>query len=161
MKNKKLLRKSLTQIDKELDLKKFLHRSRVTFASLLGLLTSKQSAFVDRMSRVAIRESTDLDVTTDDDELESKQFEKDMNLFVQRMVKSTDQIDQRFINLYRVRKAHENKVRIGFKGLDFVKKMPLERDLEPIFEEKVEPFDISDYNTPTHPSMNTGLQQQS
>ena len=121
LKNKKLLRKSLTQIDKELDLKKFLHRSRVTFASLLGLLTSKQSAFVDRMSRVAIRESTDLDATTDDDELESKQFEKDMNLFVQRMVKSTDHIDQRFINLYRVRKAHENKVRIGFKGLDFVK----------------------------------------
>ena len=121
LKNKKLLRKSLTQIDKELDLKKFLHRSRVTFASLLGLLTSKQSAFVDRMSRVAIRESTDFDVTTDDDELESKQFEKDMNLFVRRMVKSTDQIDQRFINLYRVRKAHENKVRIGFKGLDFVK----------------------------------------
>ena len=93
LKNKKLLRKSLTQIDKELDLKKFLHRSRVTFASLLGLLTSKQSAFVDKMSRVAIRESTDFDVTTDDDELESKQFEKDLNLFVQRMVKSPDLID--------------------------------------------------------------------
>ena len=38
--------------------------------------------------------------------------------------------------------------------------MPLERDLEPI-EEKVEPFEASEYITPTDPSMNTGLHQQS
>ena len=93
LKNKKLLRKSLIQVEKELDLKKFLHRSRVNLSSLLGLLTSKQSAFVDKMSRIAIRESTDFDATTEDDELESKQFKKDLNIFVQKMVTSTDKID--------------------------------------------------------------------
>ena len=93
LKNKKLLRKSLIQVEKELDLKKFLHRSRVNLSSLLGLLTSKQSAFVDKMSTIAIRESTDFDVTSDDDELESKQYKTDLNLFVQKMVNSTDQIN--------------------------------------------------------------------
>ena len=62
--------------------------------------------------------------TTDDDELNSKQYTKDLNLHVESLVKSRSVIDQRFINLYRVRKAHENGVVIGFKGLDFVEKMP-------------------------------------
>ena len=128
LKNKKLLRKSITQIDKELDLKKFLYRSRLNVASLLGLLTSKQSAFVDKMSQIVIRESSDFDETSEDDELESRQYEKDMNLFVQKMVRSKDVVDQRFVNMYRVRKAHENRIEIGFKGLNFIEKMPLTRE---------------------------------
>ena len=128
LQNKKQLKKSLIQIDKELDLKKFLYRSRLNVASLLGLLTSKQSAFVDKMSQIVIRESSDFDETSEDDELESRQYEKDMNLFVQKMVRSKDVVDQRFVNMYRVRKAHENRIEIGFKGLNFVEKMPLTRE---------------------------------
>lgn len=128
LQNKKQLKKSLIQIDKELDLKKFLYRSRLNVASLLGLLTSKQSAFVDKMSQIVIRESSDFDETSEDDELESRQYEKDMNLFVQKMVRSKDVVDQRFVNMYRVRKAHENRIEIGFKGLNFIEKMPLTRE---------------------------------
>ena len=93
LQNRKQLKKSLIQIDKELDLKKFLYRSRINVASLLGLLTSKQSAFVDKMSQIVIRESSDFDETSEDDELESRQYEKDMNFFVQKMVRSKDVVD--------------------------------------------------------------------
>ena len=93
LQHKRQLKKSLIQIDKELDLKKFLYRSRISVASLLGLLTSKQSAFVDKMSQIVIRESSDFDETSEDDELESKQNEKDMNFFVQKMVRSQNVVN--------------------------------------------------------------------
>ena len=40
-KYRKLLRKSSIQIDKELDLQKFIHRLRLQVTSILGLLTSQ------------------------------------------------------------------------------------------------------------------------
>ena len=45
------------------------------------------------MSQIVIRESSDFDETSEDDELESRQYEKDMNLFVQKMVRSKDLVD--------------------------------------------------------------------
>ena len=41
-----------------------------------------------------------------------------MNLFAKQMVRSKDNIDKRFINMYRVRNAGFKKVNIGFLGFD-------------------------------------------
>ena len=62
-----------------------------------------------------------------------------------------------------MRKAHENKIRIGFKGLDFVKQMPLDREIEPEpYQNKEESypcqeFDPSEVTNPLDPSMDKGL----
>ena len=87
----RLLRKSRIQIDKELDLQKFIHRSRVQVTSMLGLLTAPQSVFVDKISQIVVRESTDFNKTSTDDELASKL--KDLDLFAKKMVVSKDKTD--------------------------------------------------------------------
>ena len=45
-----LLKKADSSVNKELDLKKFLVRQRIQSTSLLGLLSGRQTYFVDKMS---------------------------------------------------------------------------------------------------------------
>ena len=54
---------------KELDLQKFMHRQRLWTTSMLGLLDGRQSLFVNKMSQLIIRESSDSQNTSDDNEL--------------------------------------------------------------------------------------------
>ena len=65
-----MLVKSATRMDKELDLQKFLHRQRILVTSLLGLLKGRQSSFVDYHSQLVVRESTDMENTSSDAELD-------------------------------------------------------------------------------------------
>ena len=44
-----------------MDLQKFLHRQRVLVTSLLGMLKSRQTIFVDKFSQLLIRESSDME----------------------------------------------------------------------------------------------------
>ena len=55
--------------------------------------------------------------TSDDDELDN-QHKGDTNLFAKQIVRSNENIDKRFINMYRVRNAGYRKVNIGFLGFD-------------------------------------------
>ena len=56
-------------MNKELDLRKFIHRQRLSTTALLGLLDGRQSLFVDKMSQLVIRDSSNLDETSSDEEL--------------------------------------------------------------------------------------------
>jgi len=47
---RQLLQKSRSRVTKEMDLQKFLYRQRVCLTAVLGLLTRRQSIFVDRFS---------------------------------------------------------------------------------------------------------------
>ena len=67
---KRMLVKSTTRMDKELDLQKFLHRQRILVTSLLGLLRGRQSSFVDYHRQLVVRESTDMENTSSDAELD-------------------------------------------------------------------------------------------
>ena len=58
---------------------------------MLGLLTAPQSVFVDKISQIVVRESTDFNKTSTDDELASKL--KDLDLFAKKMVVSKDKTD--------------------------------------------------------------------
>ena len=51
--------KSMTQINKEMNLKKFLHRQRLLTVSVHALLTGFQSAYVTKISRLVLRDSSD------------------------------------------------------------------------------------------------------
>ena len=61
--------KSRSSIQKELDLAKFIQRQRITMTSLMALLSGRQKLFVDKMSQMLIRESSDMDMTSEDAEL--------------------------------------------------------------------------------------------
>ena len=58
------------KIEKELDLEKVLHRLRVFVYATLGTLSKDQSIFVDKMSRMVIRESSEDHAESSDKELE-------------------------------------------------------------------------------------------
>ena len=51
---------------------------------IMGLLSGRQSYFADRMSQLVIRESTDLEETSADEELSD--WQQDSMNFVTRMV---------------------------------------------------------------------------
>ena len=55
--------------------------------ALLGLLTPQQMLYVDTMSRVVVNESTDLNETSPDDELEYMTL-NDTNKFPKQLIRS-------------------------------------------------------------------------
>ena len=63
------MNKATSKLDKELDLRKFIYRQRLQTTAILGLLNGRQSFFVDKMSQMVIRESSNLDETSTDGEL--------------------------------------------------------------------------------------------
>ena len=64
-----MLSKSESYLTKEMDLKKFIVRQRTATTSLIAMLTGKQSYFVDKMSELTIRESSNFEETSSDSEL--------------------------------------------------------------------------------------------
>lgn len=96
-------------------MQKFVQRLRIATTAIIGLLTSQQSLFVEKMSQIVVRESSDFDATSSDDEL-SHLRQNDFNKFIYQMVKSCDRTDQRLVNLYKVRKAHQIKLHLGLNG---------------------------------------------
>ena len=84
-KYKKKMLKSKHKLEKELDLRKFVHRQRVFTTAAIGLLTGAQSLFVNKMAQMVIRESSDTN-TSADDELDDMQ--KTDTLYVKKMMLS-------------------------------------------------------------------------
>ena len=69
MKYRQMLRKSNSQLNKEMDLKKFLVRQRLQTTAVLALLTGRQSFIVDKMCQMNLRQSSNFEDTTESGEL--------------------------------------------------------------------------------------------
>ena len=107
------LRKSESAITKEMDLRKFLTRQRLANSALLGLLSARQSNFVDKMAQMIIREDdSQSSNTSPDDELSD--WQRDNMDYAEQMANSVDPVDKRFVNLYLLRKADQKNIRFGF-----------------------------------------------
>ena len=104
---RKLMMKSSSTIQKEMDLQKFIHRQRVTMASMMAALTGHQKSFIDKYSQLIIRESSDLCNTSSDAQLSDWQRE-DMR-FTKRMTLSQNLVDKRLVNLFKIRRAETRK----------------------------------------------------
>ena len=115
---RKMMNKASSMLNKELDLRKFIYRQRVQTTAILGLLSGRQTFFVDKMSQMVIRESSNLDETSSDSELSD--WQKDNMDYANRMVRSSSKVDNRLINLYRLRQAEHRGVRVGLKNPQFV-----------------------------------------
>ena len=55
-----------------------------------------------------------MEETSSDQELSD--WQRDNMNYAERMTKSDDKIDNRLINLYRIRKAHQTGIRLGFNN---------------------------------------------
>ena len=96
---------------KELDLQKFIHRQRLWTTSLIGLLNGRQTMFVNKMSQLVIRESSDSQNTSEDHEL-SDQGHDEIN-HINKMMHSGSQVDKRLIELFKVRQADQKSIRMS------------------------------------------------
>ena len=59
-----------------------------------------------------IRESSNLDETSSDEELSD--WQRDTMVYVRRMMQSSNPTDQRLIKLYQVRQANNAGINLGF-----------------------------------------------
>ena len=65
---KRQVSSSKKAITRELSLQNMVYRQRIQTIALLGLLTSEQQMFVNRLSKLFIEEYTDSDSSSDDAE---------------------------------------------------------------------------------------------
>ena len=63
------------------------------------------------MSQLVIRESSNLDETSDDSELSD--WQRDNMDYAKALAESRNKVDERLINLYRIRKANQNGHMLG------------------------------------------------
>ena len=64
------------------------------------------------MSQMVIRESSNLDETSSDSELSD--WQRDNMEYAKNMTMRVDKVDGRLINIYRIRKAHQMGIHLGF-----------------------------------------------
>ena len=83
-----------------MDLKKFLTRQRIETNAILSLLTGRQSYFIDRMSQMVVRESSNFEWTSSDNQLSDSNKKNEMDENVTSITRSSDKVDKRLVNLY-------------------------------------------------------------
>ena len=70
------------------------------------------------MSQIVVHESSVFDHTSTEDELKEEIQFRDLYHSAKQMFNTGAEIDERFINMYRVRKARQSKIEIGFDGIE-------------------------------------------
>ena len=83
--------------------------------AILGLLTGPQSFLIDKVSRMVVRESSNFEDTSSDEQLDDVFTEKLGNR-IEQMTKSSNTVDKRLMNLYVVNQAQKDGVHFGFKS---------------------------------------------
>ena len=108
-KKKRVMQKFQVKIEKELDLQKVLHRLRLFVFATAGILSKDQSIFADRMSQIVIRESSEDQDASSDDELNEKTARREVVVSAKRMMRSKDKVDARLINIFRLMTSRDQK----------------------------------------------------
>jgi len=103
--------KANSKFTKEMDLGKFIHRQRVMATALLGLLSGNQATYINKVSQIIVRESSNTE-TSEDDELDYAR--EDIKTYVSRMVYGNNKVDKKLIDAFRVRKA--DQLGLSFNG---------------------------------------------
>lgn len=88
---KKMKAKSRKSVAKEMDLLKFIQGQRWQATAILGLLTGRQSFFVEKLSQMVINESSDLDESSSMSE--NNDWQKDTVNYAHQMLVSQNSVD--------------------------------------------------------------------
>ena len=89
----KVLDQAQSKLDKEMDLKRFITRQRLQTTAVLALLTGKQSFFIDKMSQMLIRESSDSEETSHEEEDQYGWGKEDSSRCAEKLAKSKERVD--------------------------------------------------------------------
>ena len=98
----KLLMKAEKHLDRELELARFLKRTRLQTTAILGLLTPKQRLFAEKSSNIVVDQRTSSSGTSDSDGEARLAVKKGLETATKRLIRSKDKTDRRFVNTYRV-----------------------------------------------------------
>ena len=94
---RKLLEKSLEQIDKELDLQRFIRNMRLQLTANIALLTPNQRLFAEKISQVVVPESSAdsdiLGVDSNDSAQDDPIMQETMKRTTKSMVRSREKSD--------------------------------------------------------------------
>ena len=123
---KRIMAKASNTVTKELNLVKFLKRQRLNTFATLATLNGGQRFICDKMSQLLIRESSDLDDSTSDDNALMQERMKDVQQYGTRVFSSRDTVDKRLVKIYRAKRKAEDRKRIS---VDDRKITALQRDL--------------------------------
>ena len=74
--------------------------------SLLGLLKGRQSIFVDYFSQLVVNESSDMEHTSSDDELNDERGWKTRLDFIDTMQRSNDNVDRRLLQVFKFKEEN-------------------------------------------------------
>ncbi len=66
------------------------------------------------MSQMVIRDSSNLDESSSDDELSD--WQRDDMIYVKRMMQSSNKVDARLLRLFKVRQADKFNIHLGFNS---------------------------------------------
>ena len=110
-----MLNKSEASLTKEMDLRKFILRMRLSINAILGLLSGPQSFLIDKVSHMVIRESSNFEETSSDEEM-SEIDKETLGNRIEQMTKSTNIVDKRLMDLYILNQAQQRRLRFGFKS---------------------------------------------
>ena len=114
-----MMAKAEASIAKEMDLVKFLYRQRLTSFATMATLDGRQQFIVDKMSTMIIRESSDLDESSEDDfELDQTNV-LDIEQHSRTIFASTNDIDRRLVSAYQVKHWGEDYKRNKGKTAPF------------------------------------------
>ena len=80
----------------------------------MALLSGKQSFFIDKMSQMLIRESSNFEETSEDEELSD--WGMDDHKYIAKLTNSKEKVDQRLIDLYMITRAHQKGLKFGFEN---------------------------------------------
>ena len=99
-----------------MDLKKFLLNKKIEKNAILSLLTGRQAYFLDIMSQMVVRESSNFEWTSSDEQLDGQGKSNVMDKQVRHIANSDSKVDQRLINLFIYQKTHQEGLKFGFKN---------------------------------------------
>ena len=116
----RLLMKAEKHLDRELELARFLKRTRLQTTAMLGLLTPKQRLFAEKSSNIVVDVRTSDTGTSDSDGESRLAVKKGLEASTKRLIRSKDKTDRRFVNMYRVNQTVRCGVALGFKGFDLM-----------------------------------------
>ena len=105
------LKNATSQLDRELDLKKFISRQKLHTQALLSLLSGKQTFYFAKMSRSIVKEinyeqsdrGSDEGSSSGDSGSQALRSKNELIVdhIARQLLQSTDKVDQRILNLNR------------------------------------------------------------
>ena len=84
-------------------------------AAVLGLLTGRQSNFVSKVSQIFIREETLKDESSSDNQENEFDWKNDKMKYIRLMSRSKNKVDQRLLNMFKIRKSAQIGIKMGFQ----------------------------------------------